>query len=399
MRINCFLAVPILACLLGVSAVHAEQAVAIVPNNTLLLFDTATPSTTTARMVTGLASGTEVIRGIDYRPFTGDLFISTVPAGIAANALIRTYRLDSTTGAATFVGSIPNIVPGAADVPGGYDFRPGGIDRIRYVNVNNENARFNPNNGSLSGDDTNLTPPVTTAIIGAAYDRDSPAPLSTLTLTTLYVIDRYNSVLAILGGIDGTPSPNGGVVTDLAPLGFTLHPTKDGGFDISPSGAAYAALTDAGTGLTALYSLTLPTAVTATPAASLIGLIGTGTIEVYSLTILPPDTDGDGVRDPLDACPGDPLKTSPGICGCGVADTDSDGDGTADCIDECPNEPAKILAGSCGCGVADTDADGNGTPDCLENRGLTCGACGVGAATSVPLVAFMLALRRRRWTR
>jgi alpha-tubulin suppressor-like RCC1 family protein len=34
-----------------------------------------------------------------------------------------------------------------------------------------------------------------------------------------------------------------------------------------------------------------------------------------------------------DACPADPAKTEPGICGCGVADTDTDGDGTADCND------------------------------------------------------------------
>jgi len=42
-----------------------------------------------------------------------------------------------------------------------------------------------------------------------------------------------------------------------------------------------------------------------------------------------------------DLCPGDPNKTEPGICGCGVADTDSDGDGTADCNDGCPNDPNK----------------------------------------------------------
>ena len=35
------------------------------------------------------------------------------------------------------------------------------------------------------------------------------------------------------------------------------------------------------------------------------------------------------------------LKTAPGICGCGVADTDSDGDEVPDCNDKCPNDPMK----------------------------------------------------------
>jgi len=40
-----------------------------------------------------------------------------------------------------------------------------------------------------------------------------------------------------------------------------------------------------------------------------------------------------------DACPNDPNKTAPGICGCGTPDTDTDGDGTADCNDQCPDDP------------------------------------------------------------
>jgi len=80
-----------------------------------------------------------------------------------------------------------------------------------------------------------------------------------------------------------------------------------------------------------------------------------------------PDTDGDGVCDCNDDCPDDPLKTVPGDCGCGVADTDSDGDGTPDCNDDCPDDPLKTVPGDCGCGVADTDSDGDGTPDCNDD--------------------------------
>ncbi len=58
-------------------------------------------------------------------------------------------------------------------------------------------------------------------------------------------------------------------------------------------------------------------------------------------------------------CPGDPAKTAPGNCGCGVADTDTDADGTPDCHDDCPEDPLKTAPGDCGCGVADTNVQGD----------------------------------------
>ncbi len=98
-----------------------------------------------------------------------------------------------------------------------------------------------------------------------------------------------------------------------------------------------------------------------------------------------PDGDGDGVLDCLDACPNDPLKTAPGQCGCGTADTDSDGDGTADCNDLCPTDASKIAPGVCGCGVPDVDTDGDGVLDCQDacpNDPLKTapGQCGCGIA-------------------
>jgi hypothetical protein len=78
------------------------------------------------------------------------------------------------------------------------------------------------------------------------------------------------------------------------------------------------------------------------------------------------DTDSDGTADCNDGCPEDPDKIEPGICGCGVADTDTDSDGTADCNDGCPSDPNKIAPGACGCGVADADTDSDGVADCNE---------------------------------
>jgi len=67
-----------------------------------------------------------------------------------------------------------------------------------------------------------------------------------------------------------------------------------------------------------------------------------------------PDSDGDGVKDCTDKCPKDPLKTSPGICDCGVPDTDSDGDGVPNCIEgPCQNDGHVQKLGECGgCGTA-----------------------------------------------
>ncbi len=95
------------------------------------------------------------------------------------------------------------------------------------------------------------------------------------------------------------------------------------------------------------------------------------------------DTDNDGTADCIDGCPADPNKITPGQCGCGVADTDTDSDGTADCNDLCPADPNKVAPGACGCGVADTDTDADGTPDCNDQcpadpNKTTPGLCGCG---------------------
>lgn len=97
------------------------------------------------------------------------------------------------------------------------------------------------------------------------------------------------------------------------------------------------------------------------------------------------DADSDGTCDALDGCPSDPLKTSPGLCGCGTPDADTDSDGTPDCTDACPADPLKTAPGICGCGTPDTDTDADGTPDCNDAcpgdpLKTTPGNCGCGNA-------------------
>jgi hypothetical protein len=89
-----------------------------------------------------------------------------------------------------------------------------------------------------------------------------------------------------------------------------------------------------------------------------------------------PDSDGDGVCDGADGCPADPLKLSPGFCGCGTPDIDSDGDLVYDCVDGCPSDPLKTGPGACGCGSSDTDTDGDAIADCVDNCPSTAGVQG-----------------------
>jgi Domain of unknown function (DUF4394) len=255
---------------------RAARAVGVIAPNTLITFDTSSPGSGTFLPISGLGAN-HTVRGIDVRAADGQLYAVAVTTGSAANSVLSTYRVDPGTGAATFVGATAAALAGAADVPTGWDFNPV-VDRIRYVNTNDENARINPTDGALAANDTDLTPAATSTIVAAAYDRNQAGA----TATTLFAIDRNDSQLALQGGVNGTPSPNGGVIIDIGVLGFALSASADAGFDIAPSGIAYAALTSAADTLTRLYTVNLTTG-----AATAVGPLGIGASEVRSLAILP----------------------------------------------------------------------------------------------------------------
>lgn len=71
------------------------------------------------------------------------------------------------------------------------------------------------------------------------------------------------------------------------------------------------------------------------------------------------DTDGDGVNDDLDKCPGTPAGTPVDSSGCPLPQ-DDDGDGVTNDIDKCPGTPAGARVDASGC---ELDSDGDGVGD------------------------------------
>jgi hypothetical protein len=239
--------------------------------NTLVRFTTATPGTLDPPViVTGMAAG-DTLRAIDYRPANGLLYGLAVDV---TNTAVRLYTINATTGAATAVGSPVPTLP-STGASWDINFNPV-VDRIRVVNDQDENARLVPDTGALAGDDTNLSPPTVT-VDAVAYTN----PVAGATTTTLFALNQTTNSLAIIGGLAGNPSPNGGVVTDIGPVGLTFagSPTA---LDIATTNEAFAVLRPV-SGATALYSINLTTG-----AATLVGAVGDGTLVVDDVALIDP---------------------------------------------------------------------------------------------------------------
>ncbi len=245
-----------------VGLANAEPLTVLAGTSALITFDSASPGTVSSPItITGLQGG-ESILGIDRRPANGLLY------GIGSTS--RLYLINPTTGAATQVGSA-----GAFTLSGtafGLDFNPV-VDRLRVVSSTGQNLRINPNDGTLTATDTAVAyaagdpnAGATPRVVGAAYTNN----VIGASLTTLYIIDSNLDILATQGGINGSPSPNGGQLFTVGAMGFNTSDLV--GFDISGlTGVAYAALTPPTGGSSQLFTINLTTG-----AATLVGTIGGG---------------------------------------------------------------------------------------------------------------------------
>lgn len=251
-------------------AAAALPIVGVTGDNRLIYTDTVSPQLAPLVVnITGLQPG-ETILGIDTRPANGELF--------ALGSTGRLYRIGNgftggSIGGAVQIGNGPGFTP-AAGVTYGFDFNPS-VDRIRIVGSDSSNLRYNPTVADtvtpLAATDTTLAP--ATNAVGAAYDR---SVATTGGLTTLFLVDASADALVRQGGVDGTPSPNGGAVTSIGPLGVDIGAAA--GFDISAGATGFVA------GLVAngsLYTVNL-----ATGAASLSGAIAGGTT-ITDFTFVP----------------------------------------------------------------------------------------------------------------
>lgn len=229
----------------GVSPAFGETIFGLGVSNRLFRFDSATPSMITlvgTGAITGLQSGEQLL-AIDFRP------VATNSPSAALNGTLyglgssnRLYTIDTTTASATQVGA-----SGAFTLNGngfGIDFNPV-PDRLRVVSDLDQNIRLNPNDATLTATDIALAYVAGDSgfglnpnVVGAAYTNNFGGAQA----TTLYGIDSSRDVIVRQGGVNGTPSPNGGQLTTIGALG--VNTSNDVGFDISGlSGIAYASLT------------------------------------------------------------------------------------------------------------------------------------------------------------
>ena len=235
----------------GASA--ADAIYGVTDQNRLIRFNSDSPNRIVAsEPLRGLGEGERAV-GIDVRPSDDHLYVVTT-----AN---RALQVNPVTGAVR-----PAFGPFAPPLTGasyGVDFNPA-ANALRIVSDAEQNLRVTAANQTNNDAPLNYAPGDPGAgsnpsVGSAAYTNNVPGASN----TTLVNIDTARDTLV------RQDPPNQGRLNTIGALGADF--TEPAGFDISPSGVAYAALRPAGTNLHALYRIDLNTG-RATPASSISGI-------------------------------------------------------------------------------------------------------------------------------
>jgi Domain of unknown function (DUF4394) len=233
------------------ASANAELVYGVTLQGSLVSWDSAAPSNYLSAASILNLNANEVVKGIDFRPLTGEIWALTSQGNVNGSQF-------------------------------GFDFNPT-VDRIRVVADTNLNIRLNPLTGLLAATDATLAYAIGDAnagvdpnVVHAAYTNN----VAGATTTTLYGIDSGTNTLVIQN------PPNNGTLNSVGALSIVGGPTLDisayGGFDISgATGAAFAALTLENESITRFYTINL-----ANGAASPVGEIGGGEI-ITAMTIVP----------------------------------------------------------------------------------------------------------------
>jgi Domain of unknown function (DUF4394) len=163
------------------------------------------------QVIRGLGDGVS-LRGIDFRPATGDLY------GVGSDNIV--YRVNPQTAIAAPEG--PAFTPGLTGNSFGFDFNPT-VDKIRVTSDAQQNLRLNPDEGNVLMVDGNLNPGMP-QVVGSAYTNSSFTPDKPLA-TTLYAVDAATDQLFVQN------PPNNGTLT--MPKRLRVDVGSNTGFDIA----------------------------------------------------------------------------------------------------------------------------------------------------------------------
>jgi len=163
------------------------------------------------QVISGLPGGV-TLRGIDFRPATGDLY------GVGSDSVV--YRVNPQTGIAVAEG--PAFTPALRGTSFGVDFNPT-VDKIRVVSDAAQNLRLNVDEGTVLSADKDLNPG-TPQVVAAGYTNSS-FTASKPAATQLFVIDAAREQLLLQN------PPNDGTLTMGKRLGVDVG--SQTGFDIA----------------------------------------------------------------------------------------------------------------------------------------------------------------------